>query len=67
MTGKKLAIPILLVLIIGIVAAIYGKWEWLIWGIFLLCPLMHLFGHKHSGHDHSGHNHNKGGHSGHHH
>ncbi|MCM3364398.1 DUF2933 domain-containing protein [Niallia sp. Sow4_A1] len=62
MTLKKLAIPILLVIIIGIVAAIYGKWDWLIWGIFLLCPLMHLFGH-----DHSGHNHSKGRHSGHHH
>ncbi|HCC3219308.1 TPA: DUF2933 domain-containing protein, partial [Legionella pneumophila] len=48
----------LLVIIIGIVAAIYGKWDWLIWGIFLLCPLMHLFGH-----DHSGHNHSKGRHS----
>ncbi|WP_394237583.1 DUF2933 domain-containing protein [Niallia oryzisoli] len=57
MTGKKLIFPIMIVLAIGAVIAVLGKWEWLIWGIVLLCPLMHLFGHDHSGHSH---NHNDG-------
>lgn len=53
MTGKKLIFPIMIVLAFGAVVAVLGKWEWLIWGIVLLCPLMHLFGHNHSGHSHS--------------
>ncbi|MBM4764627.1 DUF2933 domain-containing protein [Bacillus sp. B15-48] len=53
MTGKQLIIPIGIVLIFGIMAAVLGKWELLIVGIFLLCPLMHLFGHNHSGHNHN--------------
>lgn len=53
MTVKGLLIPITIVLVFGIVVAVLGKWDWLLWGIVLLCPLMHLFGHNHSGHDHS--------------
>ena len=60
MTRKQLIIPIML--IFGIVVVALGKWDWLIWGILLLCPLIHLFGHNHSGHSHS-----KRGESGHHH
>lgn len=54
MANKKLVIPIIIVLIIGIAAIIgSGRWDWLIWGIVLICPLMHLFGHNHSSHSHS--------------
>lgn len=53
MAAKRLIVPLLIVLTIGIAVAVFGKWEWLIWGIFLLCPLMHLFGHNHSGHGNS--------------
>lgn len=41
----------------AIAIALLGKWDWLVYGLFLLCPLMHLFGHHHSGHSgHSGNN-----------
>ncbi|XJZ28058.1 DUF2933 domain-containing protein [Bacillota bacterium Lsc_1132] len=53
---KKLTVPIFIVLAIGIILAVLGKWNWLVWGVLLLCPLMHLFGHNHSGN----HNHNHG-------
>ncbi|MCM3669831.1 DUF2933 domain-containing protein [Mesobacillus maritimus] len=57
MNGKRMIVPMIIVLIIGVTLAGLGKWEWLVWGIFLLCPLIHLFGHNHSGHNHSGNNH----------
>lgn len=54
MLGKRYLIPLLVVLAgVGVALAILGKWNWLLWGIILLCPLMHLFGHNHSGHNHS--------------
>lgn len=65
MARKQLMIPvIILVLIFGIVAAVLGKWDWLLWGMILLCPLIHLFGHNHSGHSdqknsESGHHHKR--------
>jgi len=59
MTGKRMIVPMIIVLIIGIVLVGLGKFDWLIWGIILICPLMHLFGHNHSGHNHSSHKNNK--------
>lgn len=53
MSGKQHKITIMIVLTVGIVIAVLGKWEWLVWGLVLICPLMHLFGHNHSGHNHS--------------
>lgn len=53
MSSKRLILPISIVIFIGVLVALFGKWEWLIWGLLLLCPLMHLFGHNHSGHNHS--------------
>ncbi|MFX3624593.1 MAG: DUF2933 domain-containing protein [Ectobacillus sp.] len=51
MLGKRFLIPLLAGIgTVGIALAIAGKWNLLLWGIFLLCPLMHLFGHNHSGH-----------------
>lgn len=52
MTAKRLIIPVAIFLVFGIVVAILGKWDWMIWGLLLLCPLIHLFGHNHSGHGH---------------
>ncbi len=48
---------VLITILVGAVIAIFisGKWDWLIYLLFLLCPLMHLFGHNHGGHDHSEH------------
>lgn len=46
---------VLITILVGVVIAIViqGKWDWLIYPMFLLCPLMHLIGHNHGGHDHS--------------
>ena len=50
----------LVFLAFGAVAALYlllehtaHVFQWLPFGILLLCPLMHLFGHNHGGHSHS--------------
>lgn len=41
-----------LILVAVVTIIVSGKWEWLFYGLILLCPLMHLFGHNHhSGHD----------------
>lgn len=49
MKKKKFLIPIIFGLaVIGVILAILGKFNLLIWGIILLCPLIHLFGHNHS-------------------
>ena len=49
MKKKKFLIPIIYGLaVIGVILAILGKFNLLIWGIILLCPLIHLFGHNHS-------------------
>lgn len=45
-----------------IVIAMLGKWNWLFYGLILLCPLLHFFGHNHGGHNHQG-GHNHGGHN----
>ncbi len=51
---KKFAIPILIALVIVFILALLGKWTWILWGIILLHPLMHVFGHNHSGsHNHA--------------
>lgn len=54
MLKKPVLIPIILcIAAVVIVLMVLGKWNILVWGLFLLCPLMHLFGHNHSGHNHS--------------
>ncbi|TCS74954.1 DUF2933 domain-containing protein [Effusibacillus lacus] len=51
---KRLLLVAVLAVLVGF--AIAGRWDWLLYGLFLMCPLMHLFGHNnHSGH--SGHKH----------
>ena len=54
MSNKKLMISIVLAfMVIGTVFAVLGKFSILLWGILLLCPIMHLFGHNHSGNKHT--------------
>jgi hypothetical protein len=49
-----LKISIFIVIVIATIAVIvFKKWDGFIYGLIFLCPIMHLFGHKH----HSGHNH----------
>ena len=51
---KKFTIPILIALVIVLILALLGKWTWILWGVILLHPLMHVFGHNHSGsHSHA--------------
>ncbi|WP_035099888.1 DUF2933 domain-containing protein [Aneurinibacillus terranovensis] len=51
MSVKRLVI---LLVIAGVIVSIaLGKWTLLLYAGFLLCPLMHIFGHNHSGHNHS--------------
>ena len=53
----------------AVVLVVLQKWQWLLYGALLACPLMHLFmhgGHGHGGrHNHAEHNkegqHNKDG------
>lgn len=59
MLKKKLLIPIMMSLVVLTIVMVLGKWNLLVWVLFLLCPLMHLFGHNHSGHGVSGHHHSE--------
>lgn len=54
-TWKHMLIALLVIAFVTI--TLFGKWDWLLYGMILLCPLMHLFGHNHhSGSDnHSNH------------
>ncbi|UOF92286.1 DUF2933 domain-containing protein [Fodinisporobacter ferrooxydans] len=52
---------LIIALLLGMIAlVVFGSWSWLLYGLFFLCPLMHLFGHNHHGGDDNGQDHPSG-------